>query len=78
MPTYCVNERERADGHHEVHRTSTCKRLPDEKDRVDLEDHPGCLSAVREAKKSFKKVDGCPCCCEPCNNEARRYYDMSR
>lgn len=67
MPTYCVNKNAPT-GEHEVHDT-TCEKpnMPAPQNRVDLGRHANCHSAVSEAKRHYRSVDGCYYCCRPCH-----------
>lgn len=69
MPYYCVNKNEQANGDHEVHQTtpSVCHHLPEPSNRLALGEHATCHGAVREAKKTYAKADGCYYCCPDCN-----------
>ncbi len=69
MARYCVNENGDHNGVHEVHDVTpgSCSNLPNVENREDLGNHTSCHSAVREAKKTHSKVDGCYYCCNPCH-----------
>ncbi len=69
MPTYCVNKNAQSNGDHEVHDLTfgACNRLPDYGNRLDLGYHPNCQSAVRQAKITYWKSNGCWYCCPACN-----------
>ena len=64
MPNYCVNKNEQSNGDHEVHEQG-CTYWP--YSRVDLGWHANCHSAVAEAKKHYRKSNGCYWCCRPCH-----------
>jgi len=67
MPYYCVNTEAQANGDHEVHDTSACNNLPSIWNRKDLGYHSSCVGAVREAKKTYWKANGCWHCCRSCH-----------
>ena len=66
MAKYYVNKNAQSNGDHEVH-VSGCNYMPDEANRKYLGDFTNCHDAVREAKKTYSKSDGCYYCCEPCH-----------
>lgn len=61
---YYVNNKSQSNGDHEVH-TDTCRYLPS--DKKYLGDFTNCKDAVREAKKSYSKADGCAYCSNSCH-----------
>jgi hypothetical protein len=66
---YYVNDRAQSypeDGEHEVH-TGNCSFLPKTENRTYLGIFTDCKEAIVEAKKIYKKVDGCYYCCEKCH-----------
>ena len=63
---YIVNTQAQSNGDHEVHTTS-CSHLPDWAHRMDLGWHADCQSAVRRAKQTYSRADGCFYCCRPCH-----------
>lgn len=78
MPHYCVNENKNENGKHQVHRLDKyshdngdydyCYWLPDEENQIALGWHPGCRSAVIEAKREhFQNSDGCAFCSPECH-----------
>ncbi len=67
MKKCSVKKTAQSNGYHEVHRED-CSRLPKESDQKDLGYHNDCESAVKEAKKTYGKSDGCYYCSESCNN----------
>lgn len=67
MPQYCVNMNADNRGDHEVHRLDTCTRLPDPRNRKDLGWHMNCVSAVAEAKKTYRTANGCAWCSPECH-----------
>lgn len=69
MPNYCVNKNQQNNGDHEVHdlTSGACIRLPDSQNRLNLGYHLDCHSAVRQAKLTFSKSNGCYYCCGPCH-----------
>lgn len=66
MDTYYVNKNEQSNGDHEVH-TGICKYLPSYENRMYLGNFSTCAEAVREAKKTYSKADGCFYCCNACH-----------
>ena len=68
MPTYYVNKNAQPTGEHEVH-TSTCFRLPELENRINLGVFSNCREAIREAKKHFSNVDGCYFCSNECHTK---------
>ena len=52
---------------HEVH-NADCHLLP-LADGIDLGYHQDCHSAMIQARKHFKDVDGCIHCCRPCHKD---------
>lgn len=64
MDKYYVNNKSQTTGEHEVHK-STCTYLPS--DRKYLGEYLSCHDAVREAKKTYPKSDGCFHCCNECH-----------
>ena len=67
MPNYYVNKNAQPNGDHEVHEENKCSNPPNLENRKDLGWHVDCHSAIREAKKTYKKSNGCEDCCEPCH-----------
>jgi hypothetical protein len=63
---FYVNKEEQRNGEHEVH-TGTCVLLPQETNRIDLDEHYSCASAMAKAKEHFNKVNGCFYCCVLCH-----------
>jgi len=61
---YYVDNNERPDGHHDVHE-ERCTELP--ADRSFLGYFPSCKEAIKEARKMYKKVDGCSICSSKCH-----------
>ena len=66
MPRYYVNRNAQASGDHEVHQTG-CSYLPDEQNRLYLGVFMSCAPAVREAKKTYVRSNGCYFCSRPCH-----------
>jgi len=66
MAKYYVNKHAQANGDHEVH-TSSCSFLPEADNRLYLGEFSTCQAAVREAKKTYAKADGCYYCCKECH-----------
>ncbi len=63
---YYVNNNSDSKGNHEVH-TSTCSYLPTNKKM--LGDFSNCADAVKEAKKTYSKSDGCYYCSNACHSK---------
>lgn len=63
---YYVNNKAQLTGEHEVH-TANCGFLPS--DRKYLGEFNNCDDAVKEAKKTYTKVDGCYYCCNSCHKK---------
>lgn len=63
---YYVNNNAQANGDHEVH-THSCSFLPAEANRVFLGDYLSCAPAVVEAKRHFRKANGCYFCSSACH-----------
>lgn len=80
MPNYCVNSNVDSRGrNHEVHRLDQhtrydgsfgfCRKLPKPENRISLDYHSGCHSAVAEAKRDhFSNSDECYWCSRECHN----------
>ncbi len=66
MARYYVNQNAQSNGDHEVH-VSTCSRLPQPENRTYLGDFSYCSSAVTEAKKYYRQVNGCYYCAKACH-----------
>ena len=64
MTHYYVNKNAQANGDHEVH-VRSCTYFPN--DVKDLGEHSNCHAAVREAKKTYPKSNGCYYCTEECH-----------
>lgn len=54
---YYVSKNSQANGDHEVH-TSTCSFLPDEENRIYLDNCTGCSAGVTEARKHYSQCNG--------------------
>ena len=65
MDKYYVNNNPQTTGEHEVH-TGSSRYLPG--DRKYLGEFGSCHGAVKEAKKTYPKSDGCYYCCNECHN----------
>ena len=63
---YYVNKNEQSNGDHEVH-TVSCTYLPNIENRLYLGYFDNCADAVKEAKKTYTKADGCFYCCKECH-----------
>ena len=69
MSLYYVNKNAQPypeDGEHEVHE-SNCGHLPNMENREWLGYFSNCREALAEARKHYKKVDGCYYCCNSCH-----------
>lgn len=66
MPYYHVNRNGQSNGDHEVHENG-CGHQPYSENRLALGWHAGCAGAVREAKKTYTKANGCYYCCNACH-----------
>ncbi len=66
MARYYVNNNAQTNGDHEVHKQG-CIWMPISK--TDLGEHPNCWSAVNEAKKHYKQVNGCKTCSNECHTQ---------
>lgn len=66
MKNYYVNTNRQSDGTHEVH-TDGCSHPPLYAHRKDLGKFSSCKEALKKAKESYDKVDGCGYCCPECN-----------
>lgn len=66
MARYYVNKNAQENGDHEVH-SSACSFLPEAENRHYLGDFTSCGPAVTEAKKSYKKSNGCYYCSKSCH-----------
>ena len=67
---YCLNENAQIGGEHEVHRLNSTKGcLPNPENRIVLEWHPNCQSAVAEARRLYPHliIDGCYYCIPECH-----------
>lgn len=68
MPNYYVNKNAQPNGDHEVHEDKYCSNQPALENRMDLGYHTDCHGAVREARKTYNKSNGCYYCCRPCHS----------
>ncbi|WP_163709387.1 hypothetical protein [Mangrovibacterium lignilyticum] len=66
MTNYYVNKNSQHNGDHEVH-SSSCLNLPAEFNRIFLGCFADCKSAVKEAKKTYPKSNGCYHCIPECH-----------
>lgn len=66
MATYYVNKNVQDNGDHEVHRTG-CSYMPLPKNRIHLGNFSNCKDAVAEAKKHYKRSNGCYYCSNACH-----------
>lgn len=67
MAYYYVNKKVQANGDHEVHK-SGCSYMPSEENRMSLGNFDSCEPAVKEAKKTYSKANGCYYCCRDCHS----------
>ncbi len=54
------------DGEHEVH-TEGCPTPPLQMNRLGLGNFSNCQEALRKARESYRKVDGCKNCIPACH-----------
>lgn len=66
MAKYYVNNSAQANGDHEVHKDG-CYWLTLVTSKKDLGYHSDCESAVREAKNTYTKSNGCIHCSKECH-----------
>ena len=66
MAYYYVNKKVQSNGDHEVHK-SGCSFMPSEENRMYLGNYDSCEPAVKEAKKTYSKANGCYYCCNDCH-----------
>ncbi|HEV7227739.1 hypothetical protein [Brevundimonas sp.] len=66
MPSYYANTNPQANGDHEVH-TDSCRYLPSPQNRDPLGYHLTCQLAVAEARRRYRRADGCYWCCTACH-----------
>lgn len=66
MKKYYVNRNKQSNGDHEVHH-SDCPYLPTAENRKYLGEFYTCDAAVREAKKTYEKSNGCKTCSPACH-----------
>lgn len=66
MPAYLVNTNAQANGDHEVHEVN-CAHKPALQHQKHLGHFDSCGPAVREAKKTYPKSNGCYYCCYACH-----------
>jgi hypothetical protein len=66
MKKYYVNMKAQSNGDHEVHHED-CRYLPDSSNRKYLGEYFYCKEAVKEAKKTYPKSDGCKTCSNECH-----------
>jgi hypothetical protein len=64
MALYYVNNEAQANGDHEVHVTG-CNYMPS--DKKYLGNFDNCRDAVKEAKKTYPKSNGCYWCSRECH-----------
>ena len=66
MLRYYLNENAQSNGDHEVH-NERCSYLPKRENRIYLGSHNNCHSAVTEARKYWRQVNGCYHCSRECH-----------
>lgn len=66
MPQYYVNMNPQTNGDHEVHKEG-CSFLPDIQNRKVLGSFTNCADAVKKAKETYPKSNGCYYCSRECN-----------
>jgi hypothetical protein len=67
MPDYVLNRNPQSNGDHQVH-VKTCRRVPEEENRVPLGFHHTCQSALIAAKvRGYSNVNGCSWCSRECH-----------
>lgn len=64
MALYYVNNKAQANGDHEVHKDG-CIYMPS--DKKYLGNYSNCAEAVREAKRTYPKSNGCRTCSPECH-----------
>lgn len=74
MEKYYINKNQQENRDFEVHvDNNTCPHPADPENRIDLDWHTDCHSAVAEAKKRYPEnahqINGCYWCCNPCNTD---------
>lgn len=68
MKKYYVNNNAQSNGDHEVH-TEDCIYLPLPQNRTYLGTFSTCSTAVTEAKKYYRQVNGCKTCSKECHTQ---------
>lgn len=68
MKDYYVNKQAQANGDHEVHRED-CHYLPSPANRHSLGIFSSCEEAVKVAKRTFPRSNGCFHCSENCKKQ---------
>ena len=66
MSSYYVNKKAQSNGDHEVHRYD-CVYLPSIEHRKYLGEFSNCQDAIKEAKKTYAKANGCKTCSSACH-----------
>ncbi|MFD0940252.1 hypothetical protein [Pedobacter boryungensis] len=66
MEKYYVNKKAQSNGDHEVH-VKSCTWFPSSENAMLLGEFSSCADAVKEAKKTYSKANGCWTCCRPCH-----------
>lgn len=68
MKKYYVNKNAQSNGDHEVH-TTGCRFMPKPENKIYLGEHVTCQTAVVEARKYFRQVNGCYFCSNSCHTQ---------
>jgi hypothetical protein len=63
---YYVNTNAQSNGDNEVH-VEGCRYMPASENRKSLGEYSNCHDAVKEAKREYKKANGCYYCCNDCH-----------
>ena len=66
MYKYYVNKNAQSNGDHEVHKAG-CSYMPNSENRLCLGTFSGCAGAVKEAKKTYLRSNGCYYCSNACH-----------
>ncbi len=66
MKKYYVNKKVQANGDHEVH-VENCIYMPSSENRSYLGEFSNCGDAVKKAKETYSKSNGCKTCSNECH-----------
>lgn len=66
MPQYYVNKNAQKNGDHETHKDG-CSYMPEPQNRKDLGSFESCFNAVKKAKETYPKSNGCFYCSKECH-----------